>query len=138
MQEISIHLKRLGKKKIHSTTIHTNKAINTLEDLLIACVKSEVSKFNEKRENPHLLPFLTPSDIQKQSTSGKIGFGEIHNLDKATIEESIQVAIQGFKDGLFIIFINDNEIQELEQEIHLDQESIVTFLRMTFLTGTYW
>ena len=138
MQELTIRLKRLGKKKVHTTNISITGTINTLQDLITACVKSEVNRFNKEREHNHLLPFLTPSEIQEQSKTGKISFGDIHNLDKASFEQSIEIALQGYKDGQFLVFIDDQEIQSLDNPIILSPDSTITFLRMTFLTGTYW
>ena len=138
MPVLTIHLKRLGKKKVYTTTISVTGIIDNLQDLIAACVKSEVNRFNKEREYNHLLPFLTPSEVQEQSETGKIGFGEIHNLDKAGVEQSIEIAMQGYKDGQFLVFVNDQEIESPDTPITLTPDSTITFLRMTFLTGTYW
>ncbi|MEW4924645.1 hypothetical protein [Algibacter sp. 2305UL17-15] len=138
MQEFLINLKRLGKKKIYTETITVEHKINDLKDLIVACVSSKVKQYNSKREHNHLLSFLTPSQIQEQSETGKIGFGDIDNFKMADEAESIETALQAYKDGLFLVFINDDEITALDEKITLTQDTPITFLRMTFLTGTYW
>ncbi|TPN83983.1 hypothetical protein [Aquimarina algicola] len=138
MQEFKISLKRLGKKKVYTSSIEVKEPINTLQDLIVACVKSEIARFNKTREDNQLLPFLTPSEIQKQSETGKIGFNDKYNFDQADIKTHAETAIQGYRDGLFLVFIDDQEIKSLEKQITLTPEDTITFLRMTFLTGTYY
>ncbi|XMO86216.1 hypothetical protein AAFN75_15605 [Algibacter sp. AS12] len=138
MQEFFINLKRLGKKKIYTETIQLDFKINDLKDLLVACVSSKVKDYNSKRENNQLLSFLTPSQIQEQSETGKIGFGDIANYNLADEQASIETAIQAYKDDMFLVFINDEEITDLNENISLTPDTNITFLRMTFLTGTYW
>ncbi|KAA5821376.1 hypothetical protein FPF71_15980 [Algibacter amylolyticus] len=138
MQEFFINLKRLGKKKIYTETIQLDFKINDLKDLLVACVSSKIKDYNSKRENNQLLSFLTPSQIQEQSETGKIGFGDIANYNLADEQASIETAIQAYKDGMFLVFINDEEITDLNENISLTPDTNITFLRMTFLTGTYW
>lgn len=137
MLPISIQLKRLGKKKV-KTIDYQLPVVHTLGELLEAIVRQEVAAFNERREEVKLIPFLTPADIQDQSASGKVGFGDIANRDAADVDQSIETALLGFKDGLFIVFLDDEEIRELDTPIRLTEDSVLAFLRMTFLTGTYW
>ena len=138
MSTFTIKLKRLGKKKIYTTEVDIEQPPKNLKTLITACVQHQVKVFNDKRENAKLLNFLSPSAIQEQSESGKIGFGDINNKDLADLNKSIENALIGFVDGLFLVFINDNEIKTLEQEITLTPEDEITMIRMTFLTGTYW
>ena len=138
MSTFTINLKRLGKKKIYKTEVDIEQSPENLKMLLTACVKQQVKAFNDKRENVKLLNFLSPSAIQEQSETGKIGFGDINNTKLADLDESIENALIGYKDGLFLVFINDDEITSLEQEINLTPEDEITMIRMTFLTGTYW
>lgn len=137
-KNITINLKRLGKKKIYKQPYIIKETIYTLKDLIRVCVITEVERFNEKTENKSLLQFLTPADIQKQSEKGKIGFGELHNTQKAEVEESLENAFLAHKDGLFVVFIDDEEVEDLDQDILVTEHTNITFIRLTFLTGTYW
>ncbi|TBN17813.1 hypothetical protein [Hyunsoonleella pacifica] len=137
MQKFLINLKRLGKRKIYTETITVEHQINDLKDLIVACVSSKVKQYNSKREDNQLLSFLTPSQIQDQSETGKIGFEDIANFKMADEIESIETALQAYKDGMFLVFVDDNEISTLDTKVSLSKDTNITFLRMTFLTGTY-
>ncbi|TBN06690.1 hypothetical protein EYD45_02055 [Hyunsoonleella flava] len=138
LQEFLINLKRLGKRKIYTETIVVEHQINDLKDLIIACVSSKVRQYNSKREKNQLLSFLTPSQIQEQSETGKISFGDIANFKLADETESIETALQAYADGMFLVFLDDEEVSTLDTKIALSKDTNITFLRMTFLTGTYW
>jgi hypothetical protein len=138
MKSINLQLKRLGKKKIITVPITLNSDCNTLQELLINCVENEVNSYNNKRKELQLTPFLSPTNIQNQAEGGKIDFNDIQNKKLAVLNQSIENAIQSFKDGLFVVFIDDQEITDLTTPIKITNHSSITFIRMTFLSGTYW
>ena len=43
-----------------------------------------------------------------------------------------------FNDGLFRIFLNDNELSSLEEKIKLQENDKLTFIRLTMLSGRIW
>ncbi|MCF6349667.1 MAG: hypothetical protein L3J23_01380 [Flavobacteriaceae bacterium] len=133
-----IKLKKLGKKKIKTIYFNVRNKVDTLSELLTECVRSEVERFNSEKETPTLLPFLSPKEIQQQSETGKISFGDNFNATKVAVEKAIENILLAFKDGLFVVFIDDNEIKSLKQQTDISTESSITFIRLTFLTGTYW
>jgi hypothetical protein len=135
---ITLQLKRLGKKKVKSLTYSLEKVPKTLKELIEVCVQKEVQCYNDKREEVQLMSFLTPADIEQQAADGKIGIGDIENTTKAEVNQAVENALLAHKDGLFLVFINDEEIENLEAKIDLNNQTTLTFLRMTFLTGTYW
>ncbi len=138
MNELTIGFKRLGKRKIKQLHITFAVKPETLKALVMACVRHEVKKYNEKREGVSILPFLGPAEIEAQGQTGKIAFGDSPNNTLAVEKEAIENALIAFKDGLYLVFIDDEEITDLDAPIRLSEQSVVSFIRMTFLSGTYW
>lgn len=138
MNILSLKLQRLGKRKIKTVDIEVEGVLETLSDLLRACVKNEVSRYNKKRMNLDILPFLSPENAHEQSLLGKVTFRGIKNESKADLEKSRMIVFQAFKDGLFTVFIDEKEIKSLETRIRLEANTKITFLKLTFLTGTFW
>jgi len=138
MPDISIRLKRLGKKRIHTVPYTLPAEVTTLRQLIRACVEKEVDRFNTSRTEPRLFAFLTPAEIQSQSESGKVGFGDLSNTDEADHEKALDVALQAHEDGVFCVFIDDEEVRHADDAIILTDGSVITFLRLTFLTGLLW
>jgi len=34
--------------------------------------------------------------------------------------------------------VNDTEVKQLDDLLHLNDKSVISFIRLTFLSGTYW
>ncbi|HBK71623.1 MAG TPA: hypothetical protein DDZ39_08225 [Flavobacteriaceae bacterium] len=137
-KQLTIKLKRLGKKRVKTIDFEIENPVSNLKDLITECVSSEVNSFNKERDNPSLISFLTPKEIEEQSEKGKISFNDNYNKNKVKIPEAVENAELAFKDGLFVVFIDDNEIKKFNQNLNLEPESEISFIRMTFLVGTYW
>ena len=113
--------------------------VNNGRELIAACVRAEIDRYNREKSAATLLPYLGPADIQKGVEKGKIANAAISRHEPITeVENSIAVALRAHEDGLFLLFIDDEEIKDLNQNLHLTAESTVAFVRLTALTGTYW
>ena len=44
-------------------------------------------------------------------------------------------ALQAFEDGLYLVVIDDVEYRDLEKQVFLKDDSRITFIRLTMLTG---
>ena len=138
MEALTIQLKRLGKKKVKQFPLTFESTPKTLKELLEDCVKNQVEAFNKKRLEVNVVGFLSPTEIQEQAESGKVDFGELANKDLAAVQEAIDNVMVAFKDGLFVVFVDGDEITTLEAPLILTDKSVIAFIRMTFLVGSYW
>jgi hypothetical protein len=140
--QITVKAKQLGKKHalIENKVIEINDiGVNpTFSDLLKAVVTQQVSEYNSKTAEKTLLPFLAKDDITNQAESGKIGFGTIYSENKAHLITAQETALQAFEDGVFAVFADEEEIQKLDEIINLSETTVFTFVRLTFLAGSYW
>jgi hypothetical protein len=142
---ILISVKQLGKKHalLNEKTIEldTSDSVITARTLIELVVKQQVSLFNassfefNEHDAMHLpkenyLPLLTDT--------GKVGFGAVYNHQKSDLEKVTQTALQAFEDGLFAIFYGDDELERLDAQLDLNQQKPFTFIRLTFLAGSYW
>ena len=143
--QIYIQVKQLGKRK---ASIETQKFIIedplfTVHDLLYDIVTKQVDKFNHRAignidGEPTLLNYLSLTQIENQSPSGKISFNLDYRQQKQDIQSAFDNVIMAFNDGLFRIFLNDNELSSLEEKINLQENDKLTFIRLTMLSGRIW
>ncbi len=110
----------------------------TVQALISAVVRQQVDEYNNKSPEKNILPFLSETAVQTQSSTGKIGFGSIYNENKADPAKAVDTAIRAFEDGLFALFVEEEECTSLGQSITLSEQAIITFIRLTFLAGSYW
>lgn len=142
---ISISVKQLGRKypilqeKIISLDNITS--VVTVRTFLELIVKHQVELFHsasfewEDQDTIHLpkenyLPILTDT--------GKVGFGAIYNQNRVDLAVAQENAIVAFEDGLYAVFYGDDQLETLTQEIDLSKNKSITFIRLTFLAGSYW
>ena len=140
--KITVKVKQAGRK--HALLENKELEIEdigktpSLKDFLNAVVKNQVEEYNQKNAKENLLPFLSKAEISAQAESGKVGFGSIYNENKADLERAQETALQAFEDGMFSVFADENEIGKLDEIIELNDLTVITFIRLTFLAGSYW
>lgn len=110
----------------------------TLRELLCALVLQETEAFNARlsREDPDNLP--DEASLEAMASIGKIAFGLAWNRTPAKPREAILTALQGFEDGLFRVFQNERELEELDAPLELRENDRITFIRLVMLTGRFY
>ncbi|WP_286966744.1 hypothetical protein [Flavobacterium sp. UBA4854] len=142
---ITISVKQLGKKHpllqeksialdIENSVTTTQKLIESIVDHQVQLFRSSSFEF-EDEDKIHLpkenyLPILTDT--------GKVGFGALYNHNQVDLAKAQENAIVAFEDGLYAVFYGDDQLETLTEEIDLSQNKSVTFIRLTFLAGSYW
>ena len=137
--KIIINVKGLSRKKvIHQEEVELINKISTTKDLVTELVKINVEKFNKKIDDKDILSIMTNEHIVEAARSGKIG-DEVHGDKKANLEKALDTAYLAFEDGLYCIFINDEQTTEkLDDSLNLKDGDILTFIRLTMLAGRMW
>ena len=69
---------------------------------------------------------------------GKIAFGIIYGNKEPDVEEAIAVAVQAFEDGLYRVFVNGEEAEQLDERLVLQDGDEVSLIRLTMLAGRIW
>ncbi|TCN58752.1 hypothetical protein D0809_10405 [Flavobacterium circumlabens] len=142
---VSISVRQLGKKHpllqeksialvIENPVISTRTLIELVVDYQVQLFNSSSFEFDDE-DKIHLpkenyLPILTDT--------GKVGFGALYNHNKVDLAVAQENAILAFEDGMYAVFYGDDELENLSQEINLEENKTLTFIRLTFLAGSYW
>jgi hypothetical protein len=111
----------------------------TLRDLITHVVHQEVAAFENRQELRRLDRVLSPGQIAEGTERGKIGAeGRDPKLGpppQVDVGSAVAVALEGFVDGLYLVAIDNLEYRDLDAIVHLEPDSRVTFIRLTFLAG---
>mgnify|MGYP000943972135 CR=1 FL=1 len=136
--KVIINIKILSRKKvIHQEEVELTNKISTTKDLIRELVKINVKKFNKKIDDKDILSIITNEDIVEAAKTGKIG-DEIQGDKKANLDKALDTAYLAFEDGLYCIFINDEQSEKLDDSLNLKDGDILTFIRLTMLAGRMW
>jgi hypothetical protein len=138
--KVFVNVKQIGKRKnkIDRKKYEISGEIKTVKELLTEFVTINVKKFNEGLIEEDVVPYLTDEKISDLSDAGKISFGVDYNGKKQDLEKAIENALQSYEDGIYRVFVNDEEMGEIESEIELKEKDELTFVRLTMLAGRMW
>lgn len=143
--EIKVTVKQLGRKypvlsEQHIEIDYQENSIS-LEQLLMLIVQQQVRAFNAKSfetEDQDRTQIPLENYLNILTDNGKVGFGSIYNEQRADLQKAQENAIQAFEDGMFAVFCGETRLENLKQIIDLSTQSVFTFIRLTFLAGSYW
>lgn len=108
----------------------------TLREFLTRVVQHEVAAYQERQEGRKTLQILTERQIAEGAAAGKIDMGGRSETDiTVNLEDAVAQAIQAFTDGIYYVFVDDNQQEDLDGVLTLRQGSRVMFLRLVALAG---
>ncbi|ALP35950.1 hypothetical protein ASL14_06980 [Paenibacillus sp. IHB B 3084] len=138
--KLAVTVKSLGKRKpeLAKQEMELNPVPETLRELIAATVALNVRRLREKQESVALIPFLTGQEVQAQGETGKVGFGSIYNDGVPDVEDAVNTAMQAFEDGLYRVFVRDEEATVLDAPLLLEDGDEIVFIRFTMLAGSLW
>ena len=138
--KLFLNLKQIGKikNKIDKNKFEISEKITTVKELLTEFVTINVNEFNNGFNENDIVPYLTDKKINDLSDAGKISFGVDYNEQKQDLEKAIENALQSYEDGIYRVFVNDEEMGEIDCEINLKENDELTFVRLTMLAGRMW
>lgn len=120
-------LKDLGKEMIEVPKV------STLKELLIAIFYNE---YNHLYNNQ--MKVLTEKDIKDLAQLGKVSFSSLYNINKKDLDDLIEIMFQDFTDGLYKVFINGQEYENLNEHIQIKNDDEIVFIRFVMLAGRLW
>ena len=138
--EIYARVKAIGKRRdiLAPTPYPLPDEIRSLRMFLTAVVQKEVALYNSKEADGQPLVLLTPQQLDDLAESGKVGFGRVWSDQKADPAKAIANAIQCWEDGLVRVFMDDEELTQLDAPLVIPDGAVFTFIRLTFLAGSMW
>ena len=108
----------------------------TLRQLIESVVRAEVTAFKERQLDRQFVHVLTSKQIEAGAVKGKIQSGGSDvPLQEVDAESAVGTALQAFEDGLYLVVIDGIEQTELDQQVFVQDESQIVFIRLTLLAG---
>jgi len=108
----------------------------SLADLIANVVRHELHSYQERQQQRQFLKVLTHAELTAGRRAGKIESGGVE-LHAGSVNETqaIATALQAFEDGLFYCVVDDTQIEHLDQQVNISQDSRLTFIKLTMLAG---
>jgi hypothetical protein len=134
---LTISGKVLGKSQNLFTTWQMDlpEQSSTLEELLIQIVTTEVSAFRARQVDRRLTKVLGLVEIEAGVAVGKVSSGGSELDQVVDVRGAVETALQAFKDGFYLVFVDDEQQEDLKAVVKLTANSELLFLRLTPLVG---
>ena len=110
-------------------------SIITLRDLLTHIVRAEVGGFETRQRQRRLMQVLSPAQIRAGIQQGKVDLGGSDLEQEVDSQGAIETALQAFADGLYFVFLDEQQQESLETPVQLQPTSQLLFLRLVPLVG---
>lgn len=124
-----IKRKASSHKELGKATFEIHE-VDTLRAFLLEMTRVQMQ---EKEEQD----ILSRNEIQNQASSGRLRF-HLYNEQKDTLEKAEKRVLQYFQDGLFRVFIQGEEVEDLAAHLDIHEEDEVVFLQLMMLSGRLW
>jgi hypothetical protein len=134
---LTISGKVLGKSQNLFTSWQMDLADRPLNlgELIIQIVKAEVKAFGDRQSQQRLTKVLGLVEIDAGVAFGKITSGGSELNQQVDELGAIENALQAFRDGFYLVFIDDEQQEDLTAVVDLTANSELLFLRLTPLVG---
>jgi hypothetical protein len=139
LMTIYLKAKAISKRKplIDRIAFEIDVPIATAGELIAYIVKRNVDEYNNKNVDVSLFQYLTKEEVELGDKAGKIGWGDRRNEYAQDVAQALENASGCFRDGIFKLFINDEEVC-FDDKISLKDNDEITFIRLTMLAGRMW
>lgn len=138
--QLRVNVKGAGKRRpsVREEVLEVSEGLSTLRDLIRDVAERRVKIWNERTEEDSILRVLSEEETEAGADVGKVAFGEPMNRARQDSERAVANALQSFEDGLYCVFIDEEQIERLDEAISLTEGSVLTFVRLTMLAGRMW
>ncbi|MDS0525126.1 hypothetical protein NNC19_05485 [Clostridium sp. SHJSY1] len=138
--KLYINVKQAGSRKnfITKEEIILDVIPETLRELIGKIVTKNVEEFNENLKKERIVDYLTGQQIEGKANEGKVSFGTIYNEDTQDLNKAIDTALLAYEDGLYKVFVGDEETECLDSPLIAKNEDVLTFIKLTMLSGRLW
>lgn len=107
----------------------------TLRQLLEALVSHELAAYERRRTSSRTLRVLTPSDLARGAETGRFGREARGGRAAPPLDEAVGRAIEAFTDGLYFVFLDDVQVEDLDAVLGIESDSRLRLVRLVALAG---
>lgn len=137
---ITVALKHPGNltRKVKPHSILLPSTPRTLRELIELTVQVCVRSYELRRQQGHSTVPLTEEEWSAMEEVGKFAFGVHETATPVDEARAVATALSAVEDGLVRIFRGTEELTDLSAPLLLEQDQVLTFVRLTMLSGRMW
>ncbi|GGK29956.1 hypothetical protein GCM10008955_24660 [Deinococcus malanensis] len=131
-----VETKLVGRRTpFEHRTIELPDGPHTLRSLLTHLVGIEVERYRDRQAEVGLLRVLTDPELTQGAAQGRIAIAPQERAGPVELDQAVNTALCAFGDGLYYVFIDDEQVMSLDEPLTLQPDSTLLLLRLTALAG---
>ena len=109
--------------------------VHPLGTLLQHLVRAELAAFEQRQRERSLLRVLTPADLVRGVDTGKYAAEPRPRQQSPSYDDAWARAKEAFEDGLYVVFLDERQIEGLDDEVLVDADTRLRLVRLVALAG---
>ncbi|HET6667346.1 MAG TPA: hypothetical protein VFG98_08715 [Intrasporangium sp.] len=120
---------------IESRPVAVTPGSHSLRNVLRELVTEEVAAFERRQREQSLLRILTPADLVRGVETGTYAAERRAPQAAPPLDDAWRRAVEAFDDGLYYVFVDDHQIEELETVVTVGPQTRMRLVRLVALAG---
>ena len=104
-------------------------------ELLAQLVSAEVRSYQDRRETQMVLRVLTDEQVVAGQDMGRMVSGGRAVPPPPSLAEAVTRAVEAFHDGLFLVVLDDRQLEDLGELVNVGPTSRLRLVRLVALAG---
>jgi len=109
--------------------------IVTVRELIGTLVRDELDSFEQRQRERSLLRVLTPADLVRGVDAGKYAAEPKQSQTPPSYDAAYERALEAFADGLYFVFVDDVQVESLDEPVVVRETSRMRLVRLVALAG---
>lgn len=111
---------------LNEITLKFKEEFITISDLIKARIEMEIERY-EDNVGSYKMGLVLPTKIESR----------LNNNRKKEIdpEQQLYVALDAFNNNGFILLVDDEQVEDIDQRVLVDESTAVSFIKLTPLVG---
>ena len=127
MNTLIIKDEAISGKLLHEISLKFENQYITVKELIAKRIEKEVERYQNDLKSYTTNCLVLPNDLEKRLKN--------KSPKRVDIEKQVYVALEAFKNNGFFILIDDEQVDRLDQKFLIDEQTHVSFIKLTPLVG---
>lgn len=124
-----------SRDRLEDTHVPVEPGGHPLGSVLRALVRAELDGFEERQRERSLLRVLTPADLVRGVETGRYAAEPRPRQQVPSYDAAWARAEQAFSDGLYVVFLDERQVESLDEQILVTDDTRLRIVRLVALAG---